>query len=117
MGKIENLFQAKLESICEDYKDKISALPSWKIESTLPEGIKVKTLEEKIEYLMDKFKAKNPIYLLIDNDLKLLKDNKHLSFDEFKSLNIDPRYLESIGYSEKQIDIYYEFVSKVKTQL
>ncbi|EMY3553647.1 hypothetical protein ABF190_001392 [Flavobacterium psychrophilum] len=115
MGKIENLFHAKLESICEDFRNEITSLPLWKLDSFLPKEIKIRTLDEKIEYLMENFKAKNPIYLLIDNDLKLLKDNKHLSLDEFKSLNVDPRYLESLGFNKKQIDIYYEFVSKVKT--
>jgi hypothetical protein len=117
MDKIKNLFHAKVESICNDYRNKISALPLWKLDSSLPREIKVKTLEEKIEYLMDNFKNNNPIYLLFKYDLKLLKDKKHLSLDDFKSLNVDPRYLESMGYNEKQIDIYYEFVGKVKTQL
>lgn len=116
MGKIEDLFRAKLESICDDYRRKISALPLWKLDSNLPKEIKVKTFDEKIEYLMENFKANNPVYLLLNYDLELLKDKKYLSLDEFKSLNVDPRYLESLGYNEKQIDIFYEFVSKVKAQ-
>jgi len=116
MGKIVNLFHAKLESICDEYRNKISVLPLWKLDNSLPNEIREKTPDEKIEYLMENYKTYNPIYLLINNDLKLLKDGI-LSFDKFKSLNVDPRYLESIGYNEKQIGIYYEFVNKVKIMI
>lgn len=115
MGKIENLFQAKIESICEDYRSKIYSLPLWTLDNVLPNEIKTKTFDEKIEYLMEEFKINNPLYLLFNYDLKLLKNKKHFSLDEFKSLNVDPRYLESLGYNEKQIDVYYEFVNKAKS--
>jgi hypothetical protein len=116
MDKITTLFNDKLESICNDYRNKISMLPLWKLDNCLPKEIRVKTLDEKIEHLMEIYKTNNPVYLLLNNDLKLLKD-KNFSFDEFKSINIDPRYLESIGYNETQIDFYYEFVNKVRALL
>jgi hypothetical protein len=113
MDKIIDLFQAKLKSICDDYRSKILSLPFWKLDNNLPKEIKVKTTDEKVEYLIETYKTTNPIYLLLNNDLKLLK-NRNISFDEFKCLDVDPRYLESKGYSEIQIDDYYDFVNKVK---
>lgn len=113
MDKVAKLFQAKLKIISGDYRNKILKLPLWKLDSFLPEEIKVKKHEEKVDYLMRNYKTNNPLYLLLNNDLKLLKENNY-SFDEFNSINIDPRYLESLGYNETQIDIYYEFVNKVK---
>jgi hypothetical protein len=113
MDKIVNLFHTKLESIYDEYRDKISLLPLWKLDSILPKEIEVRSPNEKIDYLLENYKTNNPIYLLLNNDLKLLKDGD-ISFDELKSLNVDPRYLESIGYNDTQINVYYEFVSKVK---
>ena len=114
MDKIEKIFNAKMESMCSDYRIKISSLPLWKIDSALPIEIKGKTPDEKVEYLVEHFKVNNPICLLLRNDLNLLKDKNHPILDNFKSLNVDPRYLESIGYSELQIAFYYEFIDKVK---
>lgn len=114
MDKIERIFNEKMETMCSDYRIKVSSLPMWKIDSALPIEIKAKSSDEKVEYLVEQFKTNNPIYLLLSNDLNLLKDKNHLILDNFKSLNIDPRYLESIGYSELQVAFYYEFIDEVK---
>jgi hypothetical protein len=117
MDKIEKIFIAKMEAMCDDYRSNISSLPLWRLDTSLPIEIKSKTLDDKIEYLVDRFKNNNPIYLLLSDDLNLLKDKNQPSLDQLKSLNIDPRYLESIGYSELHIALYFEFINKVKALL
>lgn len=60
MGKIVKLFSTKLESMCEEYKNKIYSMPDWQLNSILPDEIKDKTISEKLDYLLEKYKNNNP---------------------------------------------------------
>lgn len=116
MGKIEELFRARIKFISDEFRNNISEVPMWKLDSTLPKEIRSKSFDEKIEYLIEKYKNSNPIYLLLNDDLKLL-EFKSCSVEELKSLNVDPRYLESMGLNEMQIIKHYEFTNSVKDLL
>ena len=102
--------------MCSEYADKISALPIWKLDSILPAEFKNKESSCKHNYLIEKFKNSNPIYLKLKSDFDLLS-NRNINLRALESLNFDPRYLESIGLMEEQIDDYYSFVDKVKAIL
>lgn len=116
MGKIVKLFSTMLESMCEEYRKKIYSMSSWQLDSILPNEIKGMNIDAKADYLIEKYKNNNPIYQLLLSDLNLINESEEdVVLDELKSLNIDPRYLESMGLKEKQIEDYFEFVTKIKT--
>jgi hypothetical protein len=118
MGEIIKLFSTRLESMCNEYKKKIYLMPSWQLDNILPNEIKEMAIDEKADYLLEKYRNNNPFYLLLITDLNLIKQkNEETTFAELKSLNIDPRYLESMGLKENQIEDYYEFVTKAKAMI
>lgn len=113
MDKITELFSIKIENMCNEYTDKISALPTWKLDTIVPIELKNKERNYKESYLIEKFKNSNPVYVKLKNDLDLLA-NKNINVQDLQSLDLDPRYLESMGLQEIQIENYYRFVDEVK---
>lgn len=85
----------------------------WQLDNSLPNEFKHKDNNEKYSYLIEKFKTNNPLYLKIKNDLNLLITRK-IPINELQSLDLDPRYFESLGLKETQIDDYYRFVDEIK---
>jgi hypothetical protein len=116
MDKITELFRIKLEAMCDEYRKKKYLMPSWRLDNSLPIEIREKAIDEKVNYLIEKYKISNPVYLLLKNDFTLLEEKDQIihTINEFKSLNVDPRYLESIGFDEEQIKVYHEFINNVK---
>ncbi len=102
--------------MCNDYSDKISALPTWKLNSIVPIEFKNKDSSYKHDYLIEKFKNSNPIYIKLKHDLQLL-EIRNINVQALQSLDLDPRYLESMWLKEIQIDEYYRFVDEVKSLL
>jgi len=116
MDKIINLFSTTLELMCQEYKMKIYSMSSWQLDSILPNEIKQKNYEEKVAYMVKKFKSIHPFYLLLKSDMELIEKKKEaITFDELKSPNLHPRYLEGKGLTESQIEEFYGFVAKLKT--
>lgn len=104
--------------MCLEYKNKLEKLSSWELNNNLPLDLKEKTMEHKINYLIENYKLNNPIYVLFKEDLMSFKSVlKKSNLLELKSLNLDPRYLESMGFNEKQIESYFDFTSRVKALL
>ena len=90
-------------------------MPSWQLDSILPAEIKEKNINNKLDYLLEKYKMNNPVYKLINEDLNLIRQGVGtLSCNELKSINIDPRYLESFGLNETELKKHFEFIAKVK---
>jgi len=115
MDKIIKLFSTRLELMCEKYKMKIYSMSSWNLDCILPNEIKQKNHEEKVAYMVKKFKSSHPFYLLLKSDMELIeKKREAITFDELKSPNVHPRYLEGKGLTESQIEDFYEFVAKLK---
>lgn len=119
MDKVIYILNEILKSLCIEYKNKVLLTPSWKLESTLPSVLKGQSLNKQIDFLVERYKMNNPIYLSFEKDLNTLKQKKGdtISKDDLKSLDLDPRYLESFGFNEKQITEYYENISKIKALL
>jgi hypothetical protein len=113
MDKIKILFTLQLDKMHNDFVEKINSLPLWELDSFLPTDIKLKSVDEKKIYLIDRFKKNNSVYKMIEEDLVLVQ-NTSISIEELRSLNIDPRYLESLGLKEQQINEYYKFVNEIK---
>jgi len=113
MDKIIELFSIRMESMCKEYIDKILTIPIWKLDAILPVELKNMERGYKHSYLIEKFKNSNPIYLKLKKDLDLLANN-NIVLQDLQSLDLDPRYLESMGLQEIQIESYYRFVDEVK---
>lgn len=118
MDKVITLFYKKLESMLNIYKKKISSLPHWQLDNAVPNEFSDRSIEQKVDFLIDKYKNGNPVYLLLSDDKSLLERRvKDFSLIELKSLNVDPRFLESNGFNEKQIEDFYKFTEQVRTLL
>ncbi len=112
MDKLISLFSSKLDDMLNQYIDKLNTVPVFRLEQNLPDEFMEKNQNEKKEYFIQKYKTTNPIYLLIQGDLNQLKKGK-VSIDELHSINLDVRFLESLGFNEKKISAYYEFCNRV----
>ncbi len=118
MDKIIELFNIELERMLTKYKDRISSLPLWQLENYIPIEIKHEDLKKKKDYLVNKFINNDPMYLMIVKDLiELKKTETKIKFDDLHSVNVDPRYLESMGLRELQIESYFKFTTKAKALL
>lgn len=118
MDKVILLFSEKLSSMLRDYENKLLNLPQWKINSLLPNELVDQTTEQKIRFLVEKFKSSNPIYSIVNNDkFKLQKGISVDSVSELKVFNLDPRFLEGMGFSESQIEEFFKFVEQARRLL
>lgn len=118
MDKVVTLFCEKLDSMLNIYKKKISSLQHWQLDNAVPNELRSRNTEQKVDFLLDKYKNGNPIYLLLRDDKNLLeKKANSFSFQELKSLNVDPRFLEGNGFNEKQIEDFYKFTEQVRALL
>lgn len=116
MDKIIKLFSLRLERMLQEYTDKVNSMSLWQIDNNLSKDIKQKNIDEKRSFLIEKFQINNPLYRLIQDDLGLLK-RENVSSNDLKFIELDPRYLESIGLKESQIEEYFEFTESVKALL
>ena len=114
MDKLISLFKEKLASLEENYTSDLKNIPLWQIDSLLPSDHKTKSLDEKTIFLIQKFRSSNPIYLLVSDNLEqIVKSNTK----SLKIFDVDPRYLESKGMKESEIESFYKFLDLAKSQI
>jgi hypothetical protein len=115
-NKIIELFQNKLEEMYNDLKIKTYSRPVWQLDGLIPIEMKNKEFDEKANYFIEISKKNDPLFLTITQDLiELKKENCNLKLSDLKSLNLDPRFLESLGFHGKQAELYDEFANKART--
>jgi hypothetical protein len=71
-------------------------------------------IKAKRDFFIGKYKITNPVYILTQSDLDLLK-NENIYLHDLQSLDLDSRYLESLGLNESQIADYFKFTENIKT--
>lgn len=114
--RIKDLIQNKIDFYLNEFSNRITKLPNWKINQTLPSLMHDSTLTEKQEYLIERFKKENTLLIKLQTDLDLINSNEHFnSLDQLKSINIDPREFEGMGFSESQTEEFNNFVEKVQS--
>jgi hypothetical protein len=89
-------------------------MSQWQLTNNLPKDLHMIDEYDQKRFLTEKYKQCNPLYLMLQEDLNNIKDKDTETIDELKIFNIDPRYLESIGFKEDQIDGFYAFIDKIK---
>lgn len=118
MDKVVTLFCEKLDSMLDIYKKRISSLQPWQLDNAVPNELRGHNTEQKVDFLLGKFKSENPVYLLLHEDKNLLqRKSKSYSLQELKSFRLDPRFLEGNGFNEKQIEDFYKFIERVRALL
>jgi hypothetical protein len=116
MGEIVKLYIDRVEKMSLELKAKIAATPVWQLDNSLPIEVKSLTTEEKINYVVNKNKNTNPLFVILFDDIDLLnKNDQKISSKDLKALSLDPRFLEGLGLNEKQIAEYNAFVNKINS--
>lgn len=118
LQELEIIFTNKLHSLIEEHVKVINQIPEWFINSSIPLEFKKLSINDKRNILIEKYKNENQIYRLIKSDLDLIQSKKQISSPEqIKSIQIDPRFLESLGLNNNQIESYFHFIELVKSEL
>lgn len=97
-----------------EHVSKVNKMPPWQLKSILPKDSPVTNECDQKKLLIEKYKQHNPLYLMLQDDLNDIKD-KDMTIDQLRIFNIDPRYLESLGFKEDQIDSFYVFINNIKS--
>lgn len=113
--KINKLFQQKIDFYLNEHLNKISKLASWQINQIIPSSLLNSSYNEKQNYLIERFKKENPLFLKLQADLDLLNSNANInSLNQLKSINVDPREIEGMGFNESQIEEFNHFIEQVQ---
>lgn len=114
MDRLEELYNKYLSEILLESKDKLYALPDWKLSSYLSkEELNNRTKDEKIQLIQEKFLINDIVYSLLMSDLNYI-NTSNFKLTNLKMLSIDDRALEGNGYTEDKKQKVYSFVLKLQ---
>ena len=112
MDRLKRLYKNYLNELLTEYKNKLEALPEWRLESYLSNSSS-KSKIEKIKLIQNKFLSNDIIYSILIEDLEKLKI-PNFNIKNLMILSIDDRFLEANGYSEDKKEKVYSFVLEVQ---
>ena len=93
-NELINLIEKEMDSMRKKFKNK-----------------KYSSQEEYINDILANYEKEDFIYQILDKDISILKNNEKRDLNIF---SICPRALEGKGFSENQIEEFYNFVDKAR---
>ena len=110
-NELINLIEKEMDSMRKKIKNKIEKIPFWQLESIFFKNKKYSSQEEYINDILANYEKEDFIYQILDKDISILKNNEKRDLNIF---SICPRALEGKGFSENQIEEFYNFVDKAR---